>query len=1505
MSKPNNFALRAFLLFLVLSTSFPIAPIRAHASVEKVYFLPAWFTVGTPSMLGSISPDSPNVTDIGSTLSEEATQSFTTTHSTSRPVVEPALLQAIAQPSEEPVAIIVILNKPLQLERLTSSALTDAEHDPVYARATMVDALRENWSQSLRPLTPLLNTAESQGQILARRDLWIINGVALTVEPELLETLLTSPWVSELRLDTWQQYIAPTPEPLTEALRLAEDGLTWGVERIRAPKVWASLNITGTGAVVAGMDTGAELNHPALYTNYRGNLGRGVFDHRSSWFDVVNDGIYPYDDYGHGAHTLGTAVGQGGIGVAPGARWIAVKTLSHDGYAYNSWIHEAFQWLLAPGGDPAMAPDVVNCSWSASNGRIMTFEEDIAILKAAGILPVFSAGNEGPGSSTVGSPASLPGVFSVGATDPDDEIAQFSSRGPSPWLDIKPEIVAPGVIVRSAVPGGIYEEWNGTSMAAPHVAGVAALMRSVSPTIDVQRMVNIFTATAEPLAEVIPNNDCGWGLVDAFGALAQVVHPAQFVGTIRGLGGMPLVGATISAKSHTPDGGNVRVTTDVSGTYHLVLVPGMYDLTVSAFGYADQMRVRVEAITGTLGKMNFTLFMLPGGIVEGHVTVAPTGEVPTRPVTVHVLDRFAKIVPDEEGYYALALPAGSHTLAVRGNGYRVATAVVTLSLGSVYTQDFALEKAPTLLLVDEGAWYYEEELSYWREALDTLGYVYDSTRIKHVHEDTPSSTVLMNYDTVLWSSPSGSPGLVYAEENLSTYLENGGRLLVSGQDVAYHDVGGSILRLHLPYLYEQTGVYFVKDDAGFRELTGVGPFEGLNIQIEGGDGADNQDSPDIVGIHNPFLATSVWHYEDGGLGGVGASLCVPYRSLFFSFGFEAISDATTRSEVMDRSLKWLYAPPPKVQLNLGGNSELPIIGDPGQQVTHTLYLQHAGRAGTPDTVTLKLAGFDWPTVVTPTQAVLNPCDRITLHVKVRIPNNAADNTLDEGHVIVESSQTSKTPTVTLRTKTPAPILLLDDDRWYPMEEYYEEALQVRGIAYDIWSTHHEIAGRVGAYSPLTDTLRRYPIILWFTGYDWYKPIREEEEQRLLTYLSEGGRLLLSSQEFLYQHFEGPLACSMGVQSFSEYLKPEKAAGVPDHPAGGIWGPVRLMFPFKNWADVVEPIPEAEPVVRGQQGQPLAIASTLADTAETCDLTTTQEGGRTLFYGFPIEAIPLTSRAEALARAVDWLSPLGQSTWSVTPTVVPGSRVMNGTNTIIVPPTRVTATARLHNDAQKMLSVVLSYTLPPSLTLVPGTLSPLLNYNALERRITWAGRIGPAASLDLGWEMMVAQGVPTGLKLDPVLRLKLPEWGGMTIQRQAPLRVGGGNLEASTWLSGTKATFSAAKPLTLTFALRNTGPDVLEKGEVRLWMMPGVSPITETLFPLTGTEFTLWQGSLAPSTTQILSMPLKVWLWDTPIRVDALLQDENFRRWETSLQFVVRAHNIYLPMMLKGSQVEEP
>jgi subtilisin family serine protease len=226
---------------------------------------------------------------------------------------------------------------------------------------------------------------------------------------------------------------------------------------------------------------------------------------------------------------MGVIVAGAGLGIAPDARWIAVRLYDGDGRASMSDIHRAFQWLLDPDGDPATidAPDVVNASW-ALGGRgagacDLEFSDDIRALRGAGIAVVFAAGNDGPGTGTSNSPGNNPGVLSVGAVDSELAIARQSSRGPSACDGaVFPRLVAPGVNVRTSdlSHGGLpsYTIVSGSSLAAPHAAGVLALLAGAFPRASVGELEAAIVRGAKDLGARGEDNSYGHGLVDALAA---------------------------------------------------------------------------------------------------------------------------------------------------------------------------------------------------------------------------------------------------------------------------------------------------------------------------------------------------------------------------------------------------------------------------------------------------------------------------------------------------------------------------------------------------------------------------------------------------------------------------------------------------------------------------------------------------------------------------------------------------------------------------------------------------------------------------------------------------------------------------------------------------------------------------------------------------------------------------------------------------------------------------
>lgn len=334
---------------------------------------------------------------------------------------------------------------------------------------------------------------------------YVTNAIQVWATPALVTWLSERPEVE--RIDYNNAFnMLETPVEEKEAPTLA-NGVEWNITAIKAPSVW-SMGYKGKGVVVAGNDTGVDWTHPAITRQYRGYTGSTTtVNHNYNWFDGVSKTpqSVPFDDHGHGTFTVGEMVGDDGngnqIGVAPEATWIGCKNMNAAGVGTVESYTKCFQFFIAPtdtagnNPDPSKAPDVVNNSWGcpADEGcNKDTLHTIVNNVQAAGVMLIFSAGNNGPSCSTVlDPPGTYPEVLSIGAIDSSGEIASFSSRGPSAFdRGIKPNLAAPGQGVRSCVPKNSYTSMSGTSMAAPLVVGTTALMWSARPD-----MIGNFTST--------------------------------------------------------------------------------------------------------------------------------------------------------------------------------------------------------------------------------------------------------------------------------------------------------------------------------------------------------------------------------------------------------------------------------------------------------------------------------------------------------------------------------------------------------------------------------------------------------------------------------------------------------------------------------------------------------------------------------------------------------------------------------------------------------------------------------------------------------------------------------------------------------------------------------------------------------------------------------------------------------------------------------------------------
>ncbi len=343
------------------------------------------------------------------------------------------------------------------------------------------------------------STVESNGGKVGHK-YKVINAFSAKIPAAKISRLSRMPEVEKIYYD---QIVSLPPQPLPETGIL----LTRSTQTIGANYVWDTFGYTGTGIKVAIIDSGIDYNHPDLGGGF--GHGKKVAD----GYDFVNNDADPMDDNGHGTHVAGIVAANGTLkGVAPNATLFAVKVCDSSGSCGTSNIIAGIDWSIAHGAN------IISMSLGGSAqpndefADVETIVSDAAVEK--GVVVVVAAGNEGPGTDTIAAPGSARKVITVGASDSagtvtisDDTIASFSSRGPSAFGRLDPEVVAPGVNINSTVPTGSCQECDpsgynilsGTSMATPMVSGSAALLLQKNPAFTPAQVRAILMQTSSNL----------------------------------------------------------------------------------------------------------------------------------------------------------------------------------------------------------------------------------------------------------------------------------------------------------------------------------------------------------------------------------------------------------------------------------------------------------------------------------------------------------------------------------------------------------------------------------------------------------------------------------------------------------------------------------------------------------------------------------------------------------------------------------------------------------------------------------------------------------------------------------------------------------------------------------------------------------------------------------------------------------------------------------------------
>ena len=587
------------------------------------------------------------------------------------------------------------------IQKLSNTIKTDESKDDKDRKAVIAQ-LSQTAIESQNGILDWLEEEKESGNVKNYEGFYIINAIHLKAKANLIEKLASYPKVD--KIDINQKIQAENPvDKQPSKVESDRDEIEWNLKNIGADLAW-NQGIRGQGVTVGIMDSAVDANHPALKRKFKGydQSSDRVNFNDSNYFDAIQgkqdtSGVL---DMAHGSHCTGIVLGSelnsngeefNRVGVAPDAQWINARIFdsNYKNVEQSSFI-KAAEWMLAPGNDPSKAPQIINNSWGGSQYLTDTwFKSTVDRWRQAHILPVFAAGNQMsgeslPGESSIVIPASYPESFAVGAVDIMGNLASFSKRGPSLFDTslIKPEISAPGVKVRSSIKD-TYAYMSGTSMAAPHVAGVAALVKSAKQNLDDREIQKILEETATPRTDsyykTTPNNGYGYGIVNAYAAVVKAMD--KEIGTIRGR--VMSDGKPIEAEISV-EGTDIKVKSNSTSGEFFLVYPSEGDIKISckAFGYNSidkTIKINKENTT----HVDFDMIKKPTRNLEG--SVSDKSGTKLSDVNVYLVeDATTEIeLTGNNGRFSIKdVPVGEYTLRAFKHGYKFYEKKVTLDENS-------------------------------------------------------------------------------------------------------------------------------------------------------------------------------------------------------------------------------------------------------------------------------------------------------------------------------------------------------------------------------------------------------------------------------------------------------------------------------------------------------------------------------------------------------------------------------------------------------------------------------------------------------------------------------------------------------------------------------------------------------------------------------------------------------------------------------------------------------
>ena len=526
--------------------------------------------------------------------------------------------------------LIRILIKPIGMVDVDYVMNATQGMDRAQTREFAAEVMKDRAASSQAGILEQLSTLPT-GSVDDVHPFWIVNAIAVSMTPEAIVEISNRDDILYIRFMRRSDIlIEPVDEYTPES---APKGNAWGVDKIGAPDVWA-MGYEGSGIIVSVVDTGVNYNHVDLHNNMWHDTAAGF---HYGWDFADNDGD-PMDTNSHGTHCAGSVASNGNAGTTCGVAPLATIMALRVGVTFSDEqdVWDAFQFSIDYGAD------VISTSlgWPQSqNPDRYTWRETENNVLAAGICHAIAAGNEGGNPGTPGdirTPGDVPppwlhpnqitigglsAVVTVGATDSNDNIASFSSRGYStwefeaPWYDypddgpdiglIDPDISGPGVNITSCshTNNSGYTVKSGTSMSTPHLAGCMALILEANPALSPAQVDSLLEVTSLDLGDTGKDNVFGAGRVQIYEAVIAALN----VGIDESSGSDPESGLILSVAGSNPSFGSLifDLYTGVSS-----------DMDISVFDITGRKVAVVQNGSVSQGNHSFT-WSVPGNIGSG------------------------------------------------------------------------------------------------------------------------------------------------------------------------------------------------------------------------------------------------------------------------------------------------------------------------------------------------------------------------------------------------------------------------------------------------------------------------------------------------------------------------------------------------------------------------------------------------------------------------------------------------------------------------------------------------------------------------------------------------------------------------------------------------------------------------------------------------------------------------------------------------------------------------